>query len=190
MKPCVFLDRDGTIIDEVSYLSSFDQIRFYEDVPASLVQLKAAGYLLLLITNQSGVARGYFEAQFVEDTFVRLNEILADYKVQLDGQFYCPHHPIDGNSIYTKRCNCRKPEPGMIEQACKQFPVDLTRSFLLGDKLCDMQLAKNTGVKGCLLKTGHGKEEVEKVTTLLPDTPVFNDFSSATNHIIHFKGPF
>lgn len=184
MRPCIFLDRDGTLIEEVSYLSDLSQISFYEDVPSSLVKLRDAGYLLIVITNQSGVARGYFSTEFVEKTFEELNRILLPLDVQLDAQFYCPHHAEQGFPPYKKVCNCRKPTPGMIFEAQKNYSIDLSASFMLGDKLCDMELAQASKTKGLLLRTGHGRREEAHVTSVLPNINVFDSFSEATNFIL------
>lgn len=192
IKPAVFLDRDGVLIHEEHYLSKLEQVRLYEDVAEGLKKLQDKGYLLIMVTNQSGVSRGYFDEDFVKEAYQKINRDLSPSGVSLDAMYYCPHH-LKGNAPYNVECNCRKPEPGMIYQACAEYKsgfeveIDLAHSFMIGDKLCDVQLAANAGVKGLQVKTGHGEEEVEKVQAVLPGTPVFETFSGAVAFILKQK---
>lgn len=183
IKPAVFLDRDGVLIHEAHYLSCLDQIKLYDDVAEGLKRLKESGFLLIMVTNQSGVSRGYFDETFVKDAYKKINQDLASSGVSLDAIYYCPHHP-KGNAPYNIACNCRKPAPGMIQNACQDFEIDLDHSFMIGDKLCDIELAVNGGVKGIQLRTGHGEEEVEKVQAAHPGTPTFERFSGAVCYIL------
>lgn len=179
----IFLDRDGVLIHEVNYLSSLSDIYFYSDVPQGLRALKKAGYLLIVVTNQSGVARGFFPVSFVEECHHEMNRILADYKVELDHLYFCPHHE-DGFAPYNIPCICRKPEPGMISQAVEDLQLDLECSVMIGDKLSDVELAINAGVEGILLTTGHGMNAVDEVTAKYPLTPVFRSFGRAVDYIL------
>ncbi|MBT4289215.1 MAG: HAD family hydrolase [Deltaproteobacteria bacterium] len=153
LQAAVFLDRDGVLIHDVDYLSDLKDIHIYEDVPEALSKLKKAGFLLIMVTNQSGVARGYFDEKFVEASYGNIQASLQNQSATLDGMYFCPHHII-GRPPYNIKCNCRKPLPGMILEAEKQFNIDLSRSYMLGDKLCDVELAKNSRTVGLLLKTG------------------------------------
>ncbi|MDH5561130.1 MAG: HAD family hydrolase [Deltaproteobacteria bacterium] len=181
-KPAVFLDRDGVLICEKNYLADLNQVQFYKDVPDGLCRLKDMGFLLIVITNQSGVARGYYPESFVYEVFEHINQLLEPYHITLDAHYYCPHIK-DGIEPYNIDCDCRKPKPGMINQALKDYPVDLKRSFLIGDKISDIALAKNTGLSGIQLITGHGKEHSMEVRHSYPETPILKDFHTAVEFI-------
>lgn len=189
IKPAVFLDRDGVLIHEEHYLSKLEQIQLYDDVAEGLKKLKEKGYLLIMVTNQSGVARGYFNRAFVESAYQKVNQDLSAAGVSLDKMYYCPHHP-KGNGPDNIVCDCRKPEPGMILQACEEYhskfdiKIDLKHSFMIGDKLCDIKLAEHAGVTGIQVRTGHGEEEAEKVEAAFPNTPIFERFSGAVEYIL------
>ncbi len=179
----VFLDRDGVLIHDVHYLSKLDDITLYPDVPHGLSRLKAAGYLLIVVTNQSGVARGYFPDSFVRECHDEINRILAPHHVQLDHLYYCPHH-INGKPPLDIQCECRKPAPGLIYQAHGELDLDLDQATMIGDKLCDVELAANAQIRGILLTTGHGRDAVEQVAESFPDTPVFSSFNDAVDFIL------
>ncbi len=186
MKPdqkVVFLDRDGVLIEDVNYLSRIEDIHFYPDVPKGLYRLKEAGYKLVIITNQSGVARGYFPESFVSDCHERMNQILKADQVQLDNLYYCPHH-LDGNPPLNIKCNCRKPSPGMILQAKEDLGLNLDCAVMLGDKQSDMELAINAQISGILLRTGQGLVAVESVRKKFPAIPVCSTFSDAVDTIL------
>ncbi len=180
----VFLDRDGVLIHDVHYLSDLGQIRLYSDVPSSLIRLKAAGFLLIVVTNQSGIARGYFDEEFVGKCHVELNNIFLQQNIQLDAWYYCPHHP-DGDKPYNQVCDCRKPAAGMIDKATKEFDIDCKKSFVIGDKISDVELAVNTNASGILLKTGHGIKHSKAVSVKYPKIPIFDTFSEAVDFIIN-----
>jgi len=185
----VFLDRDGVLIHDVDYLSDLKDIHIYEDVPEALSKLKKAGFLLIMITNQSGVARGYFDEKFVEASYENIQNRLQSQSATLDSMFFCPHH-ITGKSPYNIKCNCRKPLPGMILEAEKRFNIDLSRSYMIGDKLCDVELAKNSGTTGLLLKTGYGKSQANMISDKYPDVKIFNRFFEAVDYILGQSSQF
>lgn len=162
MKSAIFLDRDGTLIHEKNYLSKLEDVCLFEDVPHTLNKLQQKNFLLLLITNQSAIARGYIEENFTQLVFSQINSELKKFNVQLDAQFYCPHHP-KGNPPYNLDCNCRKPKTGMIEKACSLYPIDLKNSWVVGDKESDVQVALKLGCQAALVLTGHGKKELIKI---------------------------
>lgn len=149
-KPAVFMDRDGTLIDERGYLSDAGRIRFYPDAAAALKSLKKAGFKLIIVTNQSGVARGYFTLKQLARVHRRFTKLLKEKGAGVDGIYFCPHGP-DGD------CSCRKPRPGMGKQAAKKFKIDLPKSYMVGDQPRDIQFAKNLGVKSVLVLTGGGR---------------------------------
>jgi len=183
----IFLDRDGVLIHDVHYLSKLDDIQFYPDVPAGLRRLHEYGYLLVVITNQSGVARGYFRQTFVRECHERMNQMLEINHVKLDHLYFCPHH-INGLPPYDFECDCRKPAPGMIQKAEKELNLDLQASFLIGDKQSDVEAAQNGNVSGILLTTGHGKEYAQPVALDYPSILIFPSFSQAVKHITGSAG--
>ena len=156
VKPAVFLDRDGTLIEERGYLDRLDDIALFAETPAALTLLRDAGYALVLVTNQAGVARGFFDEAFVQAAHRRLADLLAAEGLTLDGYYYCPHHPEGVVAGYARVCQCRKPAPGMVEQAVRDLDIDVERSFVVGDKWLDVELATNAGARGILVRTGYG----------------------------------
>ena len=159
--PAIFLDRDGTINVDHGYVHEIDNFEFIDGVIDAMRELKEMGYALVLVTNQSGIARGKFtEAQF-ETLTEWMDWSLADRGVELDGIYYCPHHPEHGIGIYKKKCHCRKPETGMFEMAERDLPegIDKVHSYMIGDKRIDAQAGKNFGVTGVLVGTGYGAKE-------------------------------
>ena len=147
MNKAVFLDRDGTINPDPGYISNPDDFNIYEGVAESLARLKKAGYLLVLITNQSGISRGLISTDQLDKIHKKLQLQLSEAGVQLDAIYYCPHHPdfpyIDGKAA----CNCRKPEPGMVLQALRELNIDPGISFMIGDRSSDIKIGIKTGIK-------------------------------------------
>ncbi|QHI72087.1 D-glycero-alpha-D-manno-heptose-1,7-bisphosphate 7-phosphatase [Aminipila terrae] len=130
-----FLDRDGTIIMDKGYLDNPDDIEFIEGIPDLLKKIKEKGYLIVIVSNQSGVARGYFDENTVRTVNWALAEKLkAEFDIAIDGIYYCPHHPEYGEQ---KQCNCRKPKPGMVLKAADELKIDISRSVMVGDKESD-----------------------------------------------------
>ena len=160
LRPAVFLDKDGTLVENVPYNIDPHKIRLRPGVAAGLSRLRQAGYLLVMVTNQSGIARGYFrEDQFVESAG-RLNEIIfKESSVRLDAWYYCPHHPTEGVGRYRVDCDCRKPRPGMLVRAAAAYGLDLAASFVIGDKASDTAAGHNAGCLTVLVQTGYGATE-------------------------------
>jgi D-glycero-D-manno-heptose 1,7-bisphosphate phosphatase len=156
MKPAVFLDRDGTLIEERGYLGKLEDIVVLAGTPAALRLLRDAGYALVLVTNQAGVARGFFDESFVREAHRYLARLLASEGIVLDGYYYCPHHPEGVVPAYARACRCRKPGPGMVEQAARDLDLAVGGSFVVGDKWLDVELATNAGARGILVRTGYG----------------------------------
>ncbi|WP_432459014.1 D-glycero-beta-D-manno-heptose 1,7-bisphosphate 7-phosphatase [Agarivorans sp. QJM3NY_25] len=159
----VFLDRDGVINHDHGYVSKVDDFEFIEGAIEAMQQLKKAGWLLVVVTNQAGIARGYFS----EQQFLSLTEwmdwSLADRGVDLDGIYFCPHHKDYGSEDYRIDCNCRKPKPGMLLEAAKELDIDLTNSWLVGDKGSDLLAAKNAGVSNRILVKGQYSLKAEEL---------------------------
>jgi D-glycero-D-manno-heptose 1,7-bisphosphate phosphatase len=157
MKPAVFLDRDGTLIEEAGYLDRLELIALYPWSGAALRALQQAGYGLVVVTNQGGVARGYFDEDFVREAHRRVDALLRAEGVTVDGYYYCPHDPAGTMQGYGHVCECRKPAPGLVRTAARALDLDLARSFVVGDKWLDVELAQNVGARGVLVRTGYGR---------------------------------
>src|SRR5947209_5674127 len=147
MRPAVFLDRDGTIIKDADYLSEVDQLEVVEFAVEALRLLKAKGYLLIVLTNQSGIARCFFDEAQMHTVHDTLQEKLDGL---IDAIYFCPHAPDDG-------CECRKPGVGMIRQAASEFSIDLANSWIIGDKKSDVETGFNAGIATVLVLTGYGE---------------------------------
>lgn len=163
MEKIVFLDRDGTINEEVNYLYRPEDFRFLPGVPGALKRLTDQGYRLVVVTNQAGVARGYYTEEDVKKLHRYVNELLKAEGTEISAFYYCPHHPQYGIGDYKKECSCRKPGIGLFEQAACRFQVDKKASYMIGDKLLDTQAGKNFGVTSILVGTGYGAQEHAKV---------------------------
>jgi len=162
--PAAFLDRDGTIIDDLGYLGDPDRIQFIPGAIEAMRALRAAGYRLVLVTNQAGVARGLLTEEEVRRVNGRLQERLAMVGARLDGVYYCPHHPEIGPPEYRRACLCRKPGPGMVERARDDLDVNLARSVIIGDHGSDAEVARHfPGMLAIMVLTGHGAGQYEKV---------------------------
>jgi D-glycero-D-manno-heptose 1,7-bisphosphate phosphatase len=162
MHRAVFLDRDGTIIEEVGYLSHISQVRLYPWSAAAIRRLNQAGLKVVMTTNQSGIGRGFFPPALVEETHEKLRNDLALSGAFLDGIYYCPHHPEAAIEAYRVRCDCRKPEPGLLLRAAQDLNLDLAGSYVVGDKYTDVQLAFSVGARAVLVLTGYGRGEWEE----------------------------
>ncbi|MCS7279744.1 MAG: HAD family hydrolase [Thermodesulfobacteriaceae bacterium] len=154
--PAVFLDRDGTINEEVGYLNHPSRLRILKGVPQALKKLQEAGFKLFVVTNQSGPARGYFPYELVDKIHELIKKRLSKYGVEIAEFLVCLHHP-------SENCPCRKPKIGLIEKALSLYPIDISKSYVIGDRLIDVELALNSGIKGILVLTGYGKGELEFV---------------------------
>ncbi len=173
----VFLDRDGTLIHERAYLDSLDKISLIEGAGRAVSRLNRQGILVFLVTNQSGVARGFFSEDFVRQSHLHLKGFLEKEGARLDGVYYCPHHP-------DALCDCRKPKMGMVQSALKEHAVALVHSYMVGDKRCDVALAQG-GAKGILVKTGYGETSLRETEAngKIPDFAAV-DLSDAVDWIL------
>ena len=151
----VFLDRDGTIMEDASCVGDFERVVLIPSAAAALKRLQDAGYKLFVVTNQSGVGRGYFTREAVESIHAHLDEYFGKAGVRLDGYFVCPHHPEDN-------CDCRKPRPKFLLEAARMQGLDLPRCFMVGDRASDIQTGLNAGTKTILVLTGAGQEALAK----------------------------
>lgn len=159
-KPAVFLDKDGTLIENVPYNVDPQQIRLTSGAFIGLRSLHLAGYPLIVISNQSGVARGYFAETALIAVEQQIRSLLANFNIPLAGFYYCPHHPDGIVAEYAIACNCRKPEPGLLLQAAQEQNIDLARSWFIGDILHDVEAGRRAGCRTILIDNGNETEWV------------------------------
>jgi histidinol-phosphate phosphatase family protein len=160
--PCVFLDRDGTVIVEKNYLSDPADVELLAGATVGLRRLRDLGFRLVLVTNQSGVGRGYFSLEDVAAVHARLALLLAEEGITLDGFYCCPHRPEDG-------CSCRKPATGMVDRACAELDLDPRASVMIGDKACDVELGVRCGLATILVQTGYGASQTCAADAVVAD---------------------
>ena len=175
--PAVFLDRDGTLNRDKGYVHLWADWEWLPGAPEALAGLKEAGFKLVVVTNQAGVAKGHYTSEAVRELHVRANLDLAGrVPAALDAFYFCPHHPH-----YSGPCSCRKPAPGLITRAAAEHGLDLGRSFLVGDKLSDTAAGRAAGCRSILVLTGHGRAEAAGAP---PDLAVAGDLAEAARLII------
>jgi D-glycero-D-manno-heptose 1,7-bisphosphate phosphatase len=158
-RPAVFIDRDGTISEEVGYVNHPSRFRLFPYSSDAIKVLNDKGWLAILITNQAGVARGYFSEDVIVSVHEQLKRDLQD--AQLDAIYYCAHHPSVGEPPYRIDCDCRKPKTGLIDRAAKDFEIDLAASWVAGDRYSDIELARNAGLHSAFVLSGYGRGEWE-----------------------------
>jgi D-glycero-D-manno-heptose 1,7-bisphosphate phosphatase len=157
LRRAVFLDRDGTINIEAGYIRDLANLQLMDGAAEAIKRLRAAGFLTILATNQSGPARDYYGESWVWQLNQRLMVLLHEAGTTMDGHYYCPHLPDGTVAHYTKDCDCRKPEPGMLIAAAKEHGIDLKRSYMVGDKATDVEVGHNAGCQSVLLTSGYGE---------------------------------
>jgi D-glycero-D-manno-heptose 1,7-bisphosphate phosphatase len=158
----VFLDRDGTVIEEVGYLDRVSRVSLYPWSSAAIRAFNRAGFPVVLVTNQSGIARGFFTEAVVDEVHQRVASLLAEGGARIDAYYYCPHHPDGRVPVYAQRCDCRKPRRGLVDRAVAEFGIDPARSFVVGDRWLDVELARVIGGRGILVRTGYGADEEQR----------------------------
>lgn len=164
----MFLDRDGTINVDKGFVHSIDDFEFIPGVPQAIKLLKNAGFLVIVVTNQSGVARGYYPLDAVHRLHQYLSDQLAEFGTGVDGYYICPHHLQGKEYDYARACSCRKPFPGMILHAAEDFAIDLTCSYMIGDKQSDVQAGLAAGCRPMLLATGYGPDQLPAMWATVP----------------------
>jgi D-glycero-D-manno-heptose 1,7-bisphosphate phosphatase len=178
----VFLDRDGTINVERDYLHRIEDFAFIPGVPQAIRRLNEAGFLVLVVTNQSGVARGFFTKADVDALHRHLAVSLAEVGAFIDGYYVCPHHPTAGQGTLQKECSCRKGEPGLLLQGAVEHDIDLARSFMVGDKAADLMAGQRAGCTPLLVLTGYGRETAANPE--FPNVPRFPSLAEAVEYIL------
>lgn len=159
--PIVFIDRDGTVNRESGYINHISNFKIYPFAFQSVRLLNRNGFIVVVITNQAGIARGIFDEQFLEKLH---NKMLLDFEkngAKIDAIHYCPHHISSKNSLYAVECDCRKPKTGLIQKALENLPVNNEKMFIIGDKYADIQTGINANCKTIMVKTGYGRGEIE-----------------------------
>jgi D-glycero-D-manno-heptose 1,7-bisphosphate phosphatase len=185
MKPAVFLDRDGTILDELGYLTPSSTVVIYPWSADAIRLLKRAGYTVVMITNQGGIGLGLYDHDFVNATHERLTQQFAEAGAHIDAWYYCPHHPEAVVEEYRVKCGCRKPAPGMLHDAASDLDLDLSKSWVVGDQWRDVQLAHVAGCRSVLLRTGHGAlQEAAWPQDVAPPTATCDNLIAAVSVIL------
>ena len=159
-KPAVFLDRDGVLTKEKGYVCSVEEMEIFPYAAECIQYIKSKGYLAIVITNQSGVARGFF----TEEELLKMNRYLQDM-TGIDAIYYCPHHPDGSIAGYKRICQCRKPDTGLLMRACEGFDIDMDNSYMVGDRAVDIITGQKAGIKTILLESGYGTERMEAEVT-------------------------
>lgn len=185
-RPGIFLDRDGTINEEIGYLHEPERLALIPGAAQAIKKLNDLGWAVVCVSNQAGVARGYYPIEAVDEVHKRLVDLLAAEGAHLDGIYFCPHHPTEGNPPYRIDCRCRKPAPGMLEKAAIDLNLDLSSSYMIGDSLSDIHAAQNAGLKAILVLTGYGKRELGKIRERKQEMPyhICPDLKAAVDWII------
>jgi D-glycero-D-manno-heptose 1,7-bisphosphate phosphatase len=183
-RPAVFVDRDGTLNREVHYLAKVEGLHLLPGVAAAIHCLAAAGFAVVVVTNQSGVARGLMTLDAVDAIHRELMRRLARGGVVVDAIYFCPHHPTEGRAPLRRRCRCRKPRPGLVHRAARELALDLGRSYCVGDGAVDLELAAAVGARGVLVLTGHGRATRRSLDARLPVAHVAVNFRAAAKWII------
>jgi D-glycero-D-manno-heptose 1,7-bisphosphate phosphatase len=184
VKRAVFLDRDGTLLEEANYVSEFERLVFFPFSADAVRLLNRAGFAVVVVTNQAGIARGIVEERFVALAHAFITERLAEGGARIDAYYYCPHHPHGIIEPYRGACDCRKPQPGMLKKAAVDLGLDLTRSFIVGDKLQDLEAGAAVGARGVLVRTGYGRKEEAKLGGALEPAAVVDNLMGAVSWIL------
>jgi len=186
----VFIDRDGTISEEVGYVNHPSRFRLFPYSAEAIKKLNDHDILAILVTNQAGVARGYFSEEVIAAVHDRLNSELESQGAHLDAIYYCAHHPNVGNPPYRMDCDCRKPKTGLIKRASADFNIDPGTSWMVGDRYSDIELARNAGLQSAFVLSGYGQGEWEyqRHTWKLQPDLVSESLLNAVNSIVNLRG--
>jgi D-glycero-D-manno-heptose 1,7-bisphosphate phosphatase len=189
MKRAVFIDRDGTMLDELGYVTPGSDVKIYPFTAAAIARLTEAGFPVVVITNQGGIALGMYDHAFVEDTHARLSATLEQAGASVTAWYFCPHHPEGKVTEFTRPCECRKPATGMLEAAARDLDLDLGCSWVVGDQWRDIELARRAGARSVLVRTGYGRGlEADWPADIAAPTVVCDDLLAAAEHIVKDAG--
>ena len=189
MTPAVFLDRDGTLIEEAGYLDRFERVSIFPWTIDAVRLLGRAGFKVVVVTNQAGIAKGMFDETFVQETHRRLADRFAAGGARIDGFYYCPHFVDAPVEAYRQDCVCRKPKPGMLRQAAREHGLALDRSFVIGDRWSDVEAAQAVGARGVLVTTGHGVIDAAHPRDGVKPSLVASNLMDATAWILRHHRP-
>ena len=179
MKPGVFLDRDGTLLEEAGYLDRLERLVFFPFAIDAVRLLNRGGFAVIVMTNQSGVGRGMYGEDFVIRAHEVMAQRMAEGGARIDGFYYCPHHPTAEIERYRMDCDCRKPGPGMLRQAAADLSLDLSRSYAVGDKWTDVEAGRAAGAQGILVRTGYGRSSEMAPRAGIEPAAVVDDLAAA-----------
>ena len=185
-RPAVFLDRDGTINEQMGYVNHLSRFQLLPGVARAIRSLNEAGLPVVVVTNQSGLARGYFPESLLEAVHAEMYRLLAQEGARLDGLYVCPHHPEAKEERFRLDCDCRKPRPGLLERAAAELGLDLGRSYMVGDRWSDLRCGAAVGATTVLVLTGYGRGDAAYVgpgQTVQPDH-VAEDLEAAARWIL------
>jgi D-glycero-D-manno-heptose 1,7-bisphosphate phosphatase len=180
----VFLDRDGTLIEEVGYLDRVERVALYPYAADAIRALNRAGLPIVMVTNQSGVARGFFSEAVVDRVHAHIADLLARGGARIDAYYHCPHHPDGSIPSYSVACDCRKPGRALVDRAVRELGIDPARSFTVGDRWADIGLARTIGGRGVLVRTGYGAREEGRAPEGLRADVVVNNLVEAASWIL------
>jgi len=185
-RPAVFIDRDGTINEQMGYINHMSRFILLPGVSEAIRLLNENDFFAIIVSNQSGVARGYFPIDLVYELHASLKASLKEEEAVIDGIFFCPHYPRGIVPDYTCECDCRKPKTGLIDQACESFDIDMSRSYMIGDRHLDIELAHRLDLSGIMVKTGYGMGEIEYIFPKKPVRPthIAQDLFHAVSWIV------
>ncbi len=185
-RPAVFIDRDGTVNEQMGYINHISRFVLLPGAEEAIKLLNSHQYLVVVVSNQSGVARGYFPIELVDEVHAHMRVLLEKEGAFVDGIFFCPHYPRGVVPEYSIECDCRKPKTGLIEKACEVFDVDMANSYVIGDRYSDIELALRLNLEGILVTTGYGLGDVDYVFPRLSFKPahIAKDLLHAARWII------
>jgi D-glycero-D-manno-heptose 1,7-bisphosphate phosphatase len=156
LKPAIFLDRDGVVIEDTRYIDSIERVSLIPGSAEVIAALNRAGWTVAIVTNQAGIAHGLFSIETVNEIHEHIAELLRGYGARVDGFYFCPHHPAGEVAEHRCECECRKPKPGMLIRAANELDIDLNRSWMIGDRITDLEAGSAVGCKTVLVRTGYG----------------------------------
>jgi D-glycero-D-manno-heptose 1,7-bisphosphate phosphatase len=183
-KPAIFLDRDGTLVEEAGYLDRLERLVFFPYSVDAIRLLNRSGFAVVIVTNQAGIARGIFKESFVAEAHRHIGEQLALGGARVDGFYYCPHHPEAVVDALRQDCDCRKPKPGMLIRAAADLGLDLSKSFVVGDRWHDLEAGQRVGARGILVRTGYGRTEEAAPRAALTPAAITDNVIEAVSWIL------
>lgn len=186
VRPAVFLDRDGTINEQMGYINHLSRFQMLPGAARAIARLNEAGFAVVVVSNQSGLARGYFPDELLTAVHKKMRAELAEKGGHVDGLYFCPHHPEAKRAEFRVACDCRKPKPGLVLQAATEMNLDLSRSFMVGDRWSDLKCGVQAGVTPLLVLTGYGRGDAQYIGPQQEIQPAFvgEDLSAVVDWIL------